>query len=78
MKRRFRKWILRTFFKNELETLYWAFANIESQINKTHVHKQSRDRIEKSILTFRRAFIDVQIERPKTKQNQKTKKFVRK
>lgn len=67
MRNKLRKWILRTFFRKELETLYWAFANIERQINRTHVHKKSKERIEKSISNFRRAFVSVQITKPITK-----------
>lgn len=73
MRNKLRKWILRTFFRRELETLYWAFANIERQINRTHVHKKSKERIEKSISNFRRAFVSVQTTKPKTKRAERNR-----
>ena len=55
-----KKWILKTFFKKELASLYWAFENVETQVRKTQIHKPSKARIDKAISNFRKAFIAIQ------------------
>ena len=60
MFKRIKKFILRKCFKAEMSAIYWAFANIESQINKAHLHKNNKAQEEKAISNFRRAFVSVQ------------------
>lgn len=67
MFKRLKKFILRKCFKAEMSAIYWAFANIESQINKAHLHKRNKAQVEKAIANFRRAFCSVQTTTKKRK-----------
>lgn len=58
--RKIKKLILKTFFKCELENLFWAFQNVANQIEKSHLHKPNRKSVDKAILNWRKVFISIQ------------------
>ena len=60
MKKKIKKFILKTFFKRELENLFWAFQNVANQIDKSHLHKPNRKSVDKAISNWRKVFISIQ------------------
>jgi hypothetical protein len=54
-----KRWILKIFFKRELENLFWAFKNVENQILKAHLHKPRKVAVERAISNWINCYIDI-------------------
>lgn len=53
-----KRWILRTFFKREINAVCGAFWAYERAVNKTAVHRKNRRKLEALSARLNRAIIE--------------------
>lgn len=43
--------------KTQIDELYWAFEKVASAIDKCHLHKPQRKKVDEAVSNFRQTFI---------------------